>query len=114
VGVARALAAESSILLMDEPFGAVDPLTRDDLQQELLGMRRRLGLTVVLVTHDVSEALLLGDRVAVLSEGRLLQVGTPAELFAAPADEVVARLLETPRRQADRLHAMAHTAGPGA
>ena len=108
VGVARALAAEASILLMDEPFGALDPLTRDALQQELLAMRRRLGLTILLVTHDVSEALLLADRVAVLDAGRILQLGTPEELFASPATPEVARLLETSRRHADRLHAMAH------
>jgi osmoprotectant transport system ATP-binding protein len=106
VGVARALAAESSILLMDEPFGALDAVTRDGLQQELVAMRAQLGLTIVLVTHDVTEALLLADRVAVLEGGRLLQLGRPAELFAAPADPRVARLLETPRRQAERLHAM--------
>lgn len=108
VGVARALAAEASILLMDEPFGALDPLSRDALQQELLAMRRRLGLTILLVTHDVSEALLLADRVAVLDAGRILQLGTPEELFASPATPEVTRLLETSRRQADRLHAMAH------
>ncbi len=108
VGVARALAAEASILLMDEPFGALDPLTRDALQQELLAMRRRLGLTILLVTHDVSEALLLADRVAVLDAGRILQLGTPEELFASPATPEVTRLLETARRHADRLHAMAH------
>jgi osmoprotectant transport system ATP-binding protein len=106
VGVARALAAESKLLLMDEPFGALDPITRDGLQQELIGMRARLELTIVLVTHDVSEALLLADRVAVLDRGRLLQVGTPAELFAAPADGAVEQLLATPRRQADRLRAI--------
>ncbi|MEZ4334762.1 MAG: ATP-binding cassette domain-containing protein [Myxococcota bacterium] len=110
VGVARALAAEARLLLMDEPFGAVDPLTRDGLQQELVAMRAELDLTLVLVTHDVAEALLLGDRVAVLEAGRILQVGTPAELFARPAHATVERLLETPRRQADRLHALAHAA----
>jgi len=113
VGVARALAAEASVLLMDEPFGALDPVTRDGLQQELITMRQQLGLTIVLVTHDVSEALLLADRVAVLGEGRLVQAGTPAELFAHPASEAVSNLLEMPRRQADRLHAMAHAAGGG-
>jgi osmoprotectant transport system ATP-binding protein len=111
VGVARALAAEASILLMDEPFGAVDPITRDALQRELLAMRAKLGLTILLVTHDVTEALLLADRVAVMSDGRLVQVGTPRELFAAPATPGVAHLLETPRRQAERLHAMAHPGG---
>jgi osmoprotectant transport system ATP-binding protein len=113
VGVARALAARGKVLLMDEPFGAVDPLTRDGLQQELLAMRAKLDLTVVLVTHDVAEALLLADRVAVMDAGRLVQLGTPAELFRAPASEAVSQLLETPRRQADRLHALAHTAADG-
>jgi osmoprotectant transport system ATP-binding protein len=113
VGVARALAGRASILLMDEPFGAVDPLTRDGLQQELLAMRAKLELTVVLVTHDVAEALLLADRVAVMDAGRLIQVGTPQELFRAPASEAVSQLLETPRRQADRLHALAHSSGGG-
>jgi osmoprotectant transport system ATP-binding protein len=108
IGVARALAAEAKVLLMDEPFGALDPVTRDSLQQELINMRAQLGLTIVLVTHDVAEALLLADRVAVLGRGRLLQVGRPDELFARPACPEVAELLEMPRRQADRLHAMAH------
>jgi osmoprotectant transport system ATP-binding protein len=106
VGVARALAAEARVLLMDEPFGALDPVTRDSLQQELIRMRTQLDLTIVLVTHDVTEALLLADRVAVLGQGRLQQVGPPAELFARPASDDVARLLEMPRRQAERLHAM--------
>jgi osmoprotectant transport system ATP-binding protein len=110
VGVARALAAEARVLLMDEPFGAVDPVTRDSLQQELIRMRSQLELTIVLVTHDVTEALLLADRVAVLGEGRLHQVGTPAELFAHPGSDDVARLLEMPRRQSERLQALAHGA----
>lgn len=108
VGVARALAAEARVLLMDEPFGAVDPVTRDGLQQELIAMRAQLGLTILLVTHDVTEALLLADRVAVMDEGRILQIGPPPELFSSPADPAVERLLEMPRRQADRLHAIAH------
>jgi len=108
IGVARALAAEAKLLLMDEPFGAVDPITRDTLQQELIAMRAQLGLTIVLVTHDVTEALLLADRVAVMDHGRALQVGTPSELFASPADGVVERMLATPRRQSERLQALAH------
>ena len=75
--MARALAAEAKVLLMDEPFGAVDPVTRDGLQQELISMREQLGLTIVLVTHDVTEALLLADRVAVMDHGRILQIGRP-------------------------------------
>jgi osmoprotectant transport system ATP-binding protein len=106
VGVARALAAEARVLLMDEPFGAVDPLTRDTLQRELVRMRAALGLTILLVTHDVTEALLLADRVAVMEAGRLAQIGAPAELFAAPASTEVARLLEMPRHQSERLSAL--------
>jgi osmoprotectant transport system ATP-binding protein len=108
VGVARALAAESTILLMDEPFGAVDPVTRDGLQQELVSMRAQLGLTIVLVTHDVTEALLLADRIAVMEAGRILQVGRPSELVERPEDPAVERLLAMPRRQADRLQAILH------
>jgi osmoprotectant transport system ATP-binding protein len=103
VGVARALAASPRLMLLDEPFGALDPLTRDRLQQSFLDLRRRLGLTAVLVTHDMAEALLLADRVAVMNAGRLIQIGTPAELLKAPADDHVALLLATPRRQAKRL-----------
>ncbi len=112
VGVARALAARPKVMLMDEPFGALDPVTRAGLQDELLRMRDALGLTIVLVTHDVAEAMLLGDRLAVLDAGRLLQVGTPADLFAAPADPRVRALLETPVAQADRVHAIAHAHAP--
>ncbi len=100
VGVARALAASPRVLLLDEPFGALDPLTRDRLQGSFDALRRRLGLTAVFVTHDVAEALVLADRIGVMRAGRLVQVGTPAELARSPADEEVARLLDTPRRQA--------------
>jgi osmoprotectant transport system ATP-binding protein len=100
VGVARALSAEPNLMLLDEPFGALDPLTRDRLQRSFLGIRKRLGLAAVFVTHDMAEALLVGDRIAVMKEGRLVQVGTPRELLAAPANAYVERLLDTPRRQA--------------
>jgi osmoprotectant transport system ATP-binding protein len=103
VGVARALALSPRLMLLDEPFGALDPLTRDRLQQSFLELRRRLNLTAVLVTHDMTEALALADRVGVMNAGRLVQIGTPAELLRAPADEHVAMLLATPRRQARRL-----------
>jgi osmoprotectant transport system ATP-binding protein len=103
VGVARALAVSPRLMLLDEPFGALDPLTRDRLQQSFLALRRRLRLTAVLVTHDMTEALLLADQVGVMNAGRLVQIGTPAELLRAPADDHVAALLATPRRQASRL-----------
>jgi osmoprotectant transport system ATP-binding protein len=103
VGVARALAAKPKLMLLDEPFGALDPLTRDRLQQSFIELRRQLGLTAILVTHDMTEALTLGDRVAVLRDGHLLQLGTPEELLRTPCDVYVERLLETPRRQAREL-----------
>jgi osmoprotectant transport system ATP-binding protein len=100
VGVARALAASPRVILLDEPFGALDPLTRDRLQGSFDGLRRRLGLTAVFVTHDVAEALVLADRIGVMRAGRLVQIGSPAEIARQPADEDVARLLDTPRRHA--------------
>jgi osmoprotectant transport system ATP-binding protein len=84
VGLARALAADPPVLLMDEPFGALDPLTRRRLQDEFRDLQRRLRTTVVLVTHDVPEAMRLGDHVAVMDGGRLLQAGTPDEIRASP------------------------------
>ena len=102
VGVARALANDPKVLLMDEPFGALDPLVRADLQRELRDLQRRLGTTILFVTHDVDEAFLLGDQVAVLRTGGVLaQVGTPEELLSNPADEFVADFVgaDTSRRQ---------------
>ena len=100
VGVARALAAEPKIMLLDEPFGALDPLTRDRIQETFLKIKRSLGLTAMFVTHDMGEALLLADRIAVMRRGKLVQVGTPRELVQSPADADVERLLDTPRRHA--------------
>ncbi len=100
VGVARALAAAPRVMLLDEPFAAIDPLTRDRLQQSFDALRRRLGLTAVFVTHDVAEAVALADRIGVMRAGRLIQIGTARELAARPADDEVTRLIETPRRQA--------------
>jgi len=97
VGLARALAADPAIVLMDEPFGALDPLTRRRLQDEFVALKRRLQKTVVLVTHDVDEAFRLADQVAVLVEGRLIQVGTPATIRAAPASPFVAAFLADQR-----------------
>jgi osmoprotectant transport system ATP-binding protein len=103
VGLARALAAESDVVLFDEPFGALDPLTRDRLQRRLQEIRAALGLTAIFVTHDMTEALLLGDRIAVLRDGHLVQIGSPTALLHHPADEYVAELMATPRRHSARV-----------
>src|SRR6202166_5251899 len=102
VGVGRALAAPPKIVLMDEPFGALDPLTRDALGDDYRALHDKLGLTTVMITHDMTEAILLADRVAVMGSGRLLAEGTPGELSASH-DPYVGELLRTPRRQAERL-----------
>lgn len=99
VGVARALAADPDYLLMDEPFGALDALTRDTLQQELLALKRELGKTIVFVTHDMFEALTLADRIAVLHHGHLEQVDTREELLRRPATPFVKELFAKPARQ---------------
>ena len=106
VGLARALAARPEVLLMDEPFGALDPLTRETLQERFQEIRRALGVTTLFVTHDMGEALALGDRIAVLDRGVLVQLGTPAELLRAPATEAVAHLVASPRRHAERVDAL--------
>jgi osmoprotectant transport system ATP-binding protein len=105
VGVARALAADPGVLLLDEPFGALDPLTRERLQQSFVAIAARLRLTAIFVTHDMVEALLLGDRIAVLKDGRLEQVGTPHELVTRPATAYVETLLATPLRQLEAVRA---------
>ena len=98
VGVARALAADPPVLLMDEPFGAVDPVVRAQLQDELRRIQAAMRKTIVFVTHDVDEAILLGDRIAVMSApGRVEQFGTPAEILAAPANDFVTRFLGAER-----------------
>ena len=102
VGVARALAAKPAIVLMDEPFGALDPLTRDTLGEDYRALHRNLGLTTVMITHDMTEALLLADRVAVMRAGRLVAQGAAQELSKS-TDAYVGELLNTPRRQAQRL-----------
>ncbi len=88
---------------MDEPFGALDPITRDELQAELKRLQQSLGLTVVLVTHDITEALLLADKIAVMKDGQILGHDTPAALLAKPPHEYVRRLMEMPKRQAGRV-----------
>ncbi|KAA9086590.1 ABC transporter ATP-binding protein [Microbacterium radiodurans] len=98
VGVARGLASDPNILLMDEPFGAVDPIVRDELQQELLRLQRELGKTVVFVTHDIDEAFLLGDQVVILAAGaNKLQVGSPSEIIREPADDFVSSFIGVDR-----------------
>jgi osmoprotectant transport system ATP-binding protein len=92
VGIARALAAEPAVLLMDEPFGALDPITREKAHADLLDIQRRFGTTVVLVTHDMDEAFRLADRVAVMSQGRILQYDVPSALLTHPADPFVSRM----------------------
>jgi osmoprotectant transport system ATP-binding protein len=106
-GVARALAARPTVLLLDEPFGALDPITRAALQGELRTIHRELALTTIMVTHDLIEALTLADRIAVMYRGELRQVGTPSELMTAPADDYVARLIGMVRHQADALRGLA-------
>ncbi len=103
VGVARALAASPHLMLMDEPFGALDPLTRDELAADYRHIHERLRLTTILVTHDMTEAMLLGDRIAVMREGRLVQVGTPRELVSSPANDLVRAMVESPRKRAHAL-----------
>lgn len=94
VGVARGLVADPNVLLMDEPFGAVDPIVRSELQAELVRLQHDLGKTIVFVTHDIDEAFLLGDQVVILERGgKVAQVGAPAEILAAPANDFVAKFV---------------------
>jgi osmoprotectant transport system ATP-binding protein len=102
VGFARALAAGPKLMLMDEPFGALDPVTRDSLGRAYRALHERLGLTTLMVTHDIAEALLLADRIVVLIAGRIRADGKPAELLASQDSEVKA-MIDVPRRQAERL-----------
>ena len=99
VGFARALAGEPELVLMDEPFSALDPITRDGLQQDFKSLQADLGFAAVMVTHDMAEALIMAYEVAVMRAGQIVQQGTPHTLMTAPADDYVSGLLETPRRQ---------------
>jgi osmoprotectant transport system ATP-binding protein len=90
IGVARAMAVDPPIMLMDEPFGAIDPITRDRLQDDFLRLHREVRKTIIFVTHDIDEAIKMGDRIAIMRDGRLVQIDTPDNLLAAPADEFVA------------------------
>ena len=107
VAIARALAADPSVVLLDEPFGALDPLTRGGMQDEFRQLQKRLGKTIVLVTHDLEEAFYLADRIAVMFQGRIEQIGTAQDLREHPSSEYVERLLERHRRHVET------TAGAG-
>ena len=96
VGVARALATDPSVLLMDEPFGALDAVTRDSLQEELKRLNEKLGKTILFVTHDVLEAFTLGDQIAIFHQGSLEQIGTPNQIFKDPATDFVKKLVHKP------------------
>jgi osmoprotectant transport system ATP-binding protein len=113
VGLARALAAGPGVMLMDEPFGALDPVTRDALGRDYRALHERLGLTTAMVTHDVMEALLLADRIVVLDAGRIVADGPPGALLAEQGDPGVRQLMETPRRQMRRLEALERGEGHG-
>ncbi len=103
VGVARAMVSDPPIMLMDEPFGAVDPITRARLQNEFLRIQERMGKTIVFVTHDIDEAIKMSDTIAVMREGELIQHDTPSDLLSAPADEFVSNLVGR-NRSIKRLH----------
>ncbi|GAA3575552.1 glycine betaine/L-proline ABC transporter ATP-binding protein [Amycolatopsis ultiminotia] len=106
VGLARALAADTEILLMDEAFSALDPLIRKEMQDQLLNLQRQLGKTIVFITHDLNEAMRLGDRIAMMRDGRIVQVATATEMLTAPADEYVARFV----RDVDRTRVLTASA----
>ncbi len=111
VGLARALAARPGILLMDEPFGALDPVTRDALGTECRRLHESMRLTTVMVTHDILEAVLLADRIVVMRHGRIVADGEPHALFAGHADPGVRALMDMPRRQAARVRALLEERG---
>jgi osmoprotectant transport system ATP-binding protein len=111
VGVARALAARPRIVLMDEPFGAVDQITRDALARDYRALHDALGLTTLMITHDVSEAVLMADRIAVLDHGELVETGTPQALLAHARNPLVRELMAMPQRQADRVRQLRDAGG---
>lgn len=98
VGLARAMAMDPPLFLMDEPFGALDPLLRSQLQDEFCKIKKELGRTIVFVTHDINEAFRLGDRIAVMNNAELVQVGTPEELIFSPANDLVAEIVDSKRK----------------
>jgi osmoprotectant transport system ATP-binding protein len=112
VGVARALAGDPELLLMDEPFGALDPITRDALGERVRELHEELGLTTIMVTHDMSEALLLADRVLVMDAGLLVADETPQALLAGAGGAIAQGLVAVPREQAEKLARMETGAAP--
>jgi len=112
-GVARAIAARPRVVLMDEPFGALDPITRDALGTAWRAIHDRLGVTTIMVTHDVQEAVLLADRIVVMGGGRILAEDTPGPLLAGDGLPEVAALMAMPRRQAERISALTSKAAHG-
>jgi len=94
VGLARALAADTDVLLMDEAFSALDPLIRREMQEQLLELQETLGKTIIFITHDLNEAMFLGDRIAVMRDGRIVQIGTPEEILTDPANDYVAQFVQ--------------------
>lgn len=113
IGVARAIAAQPRVVLMDEPFGALDLRTRDALSGDYRKLHGELGLTTVMITHDVIEAVLLADRIAVVHEGRIAGLGNPHDLMTDPPNDAVRELMDMPRRQAERLNALMREGGAG-
>jgi glycine betaine/proline transport system ATP-binding protein len=111
VGLARALANDPEILLFDEPFSALDPLIRRDMQDQVIALQRDLRKTMVFITHDLAEALKLGDRIAIMKDGKFVQIGTPEEVVAAPADDYVADFTrDVPRAHVLTARAIMHAA----
>src|SRR5690554_6723695 len=94
VGIARALAADTDILLMDEAFSALDPLIRREMQEQLVELQAKLEKTIVFITHDLNEAMFLGDRIAVMRDGRIVQIGTPEDILTDPANDYVAQFVQ--------------------
>jgi glycine betaine/proline transport system ATP-binding protein len=114
VGLARALAVDPQVLFLDEPFSALDPLIRRDMQQEVIRLHRELGKTMVFITHDLSEAVKVGDRIAIMRDGAIVQIGTPEDLVANPADEYVANFVrDIAKSHVLTLKHLARKAGPG-
>ena len=114
VGLARALATDPQVLLFDEPFSALDPLIRREMQDEVIRLRREVNKTMVFITHDLSEALRIGDRIAIMRDGRFVQVGTPAEVVLDPADDYVRNFVrDVPRSHVVPVDAVMRAAGEG-